>query len=79
MTRELQILLDVFYPKPDPLISAEERDRHDHLDLLKFSHPELKQEEARVRFRLLFEDRPDTWFLQRLEAIREAMNPTHGK
>lgn len=63
----------VVYPIPDPFRSLEEWERWRHLDLPELSTPELLRERARLRLRLTLDDAPDSWCLERLQAIEGAL------
>ncbi len=70
-------MADRLYPVPQPLRSLEEWARWRHLDLLDCSRPELLRERARLRLRLTLDDAPDSWCLERLRALEEAMRHAH--
>ncbi len=62
-------LLRIFYPVPDPFDSAESWAQFAHQDLAAMARANLLRERDRVRFVLLFDDKPDSWYLERLVEI----------
>lgn len=67
-------LCELIYPIAlPPWASAEQWDRHAHLDLARLSRPELLRERDRLRLRLTLDDRPGRWLLARLAHIEEAL------
>ncbi len=67
-------LLEAFYVVPDPLADYESWERFTHRDLQRLTEAELLREQERVRLRLVMDDKPDTWLLERLAALREVLN-----
>ncbi len=66
--------LDRVYAVPDSSLNEEEHRRWHHLDLESLSHAELLLESERLRLRLLIEDPPSGWLLERRKAIREVLS-----
>ena len=68
-TEQLQDFLEVFCPLPDPTRSYEQGERADHRDLDRLEDEELQREAGRARLRLLVDDKPDEWLIERPRAI----------
>lgn len=66
--------LDMVCPLPDPFSTAEEQERFYHHDLPGMKRPELLRERERVRFRLVFDNKPPDWFGERLAALEEGLH-----
>jgi hypothetical protein len=66
-------LLDQYYAVPNSLRSFEEWEVRQHLDLCSRTREELQLERERLGHRLLIDDRPDQWLLERLDAIDRAL------
>jgi len=54
---------------PDGLDTLEGFSRTHHQDLLGMDRVALRRERDRVRLRLVLEDEPDQWFVERLAAV----------
>ena len=67
-------LLDALYVVPDPLADYESWERSTHRDLQRLTEAELLREQERVRLRLVMDDKPDTWLLERLAALQAVLN-----
>ena len=65
--------LELFYREPDELDTLEQWQTRWHQDLAVLSRPELRAEFAKVRLRLLLDENPSAWFLEREQALREAL------
>ena len=61
--------LDFLYARPNPFTSYEEWEKYSHSDLQNMTRALLKREHARLKLRLLYDERPAAWFLERLEKI----------
>lgn len=68
------LCLDDLATVPDPLASMEAWERHEHRDLARLSPRELRAEEERLRLRLLIDEDPSAWFIERLARVREALS-----
>ena len=66
-------LCDLIYSVPNPWDTLEQHERYEHHDLSRVSRAELLRERDRVRLRLLLDDGPDPWILQRLDKLRGAL------
>ncbi|HUK57471.1 MAG TPA: hypothetical protein VLY20_12530 [Nitrospiria bacterium] len=66
-------MIGEIYKIPNPLRSEEDWIKWTHRDLAALSRAELERERARLRMRLILEDRPHHWLLERLEVIEEAL------
>lgn len=70
MTRaELAALI---YPVPQPYDSAEQHVRYVHADLADRTRAELLRERERIRLRLVLDDAPPAWVLERLARLEKA-------
>jgi hypothetical protein len=67
-------VLDVIYAVPHELDSLEAHERYNHRDVSRRPQVELTRELERLRLRLLLEDEPDAWLLQRQAKLREVLN-----
>jgi len=72
------LTLDGIYPLPDPLTSLESYQRHSHLDLPLRARVDLLRERDRLRLRLLLEEAPDPWLLERMQRLTENLDGTRG-
>lgn len=68
-----QAILDALCPLPSPNSTEEEFIQFCHKDLETLTVEELRTEQERIRFRLIFDDAPDPWFLERFKAIEEEL------
>ncbi len=68
------LCLDDLAAMPDPLASLEAWERHEHRDLAHLSPLELRAEEERLRLRLLIDEDPSAWLIERLARVREALS-----
>ena len=68
-----QYRLDFLYEPPNPLVSLEQYEKFTHADLRRMSRALLKRELAKVRLRLIYDDNPPFWMIERLDAIRKAL------
>lgn len=64
-----QALLDILIGPP-PTYPGE---TYFHRDLARMTQAELRREKARVRLRLILEDNPDAWWLDRLARVEEEL------
>ena len=62
--------LDRIYRLPRPLKSDRELRRWLHQDMQAASDVDLWREHQRLRLRLIFDDQPGSWLLERLSRIR---------
>lgn len=62
-----------FYAVPNPFTSLEQYYQFTHIDLREMTKPLLRRELAKIRLRLLYDDKPARWILDRLEKVREAL------
>lgn len=69
----LTALLDRISPIPNPLDSAEQFARANHLDLESMTPDALRLERARIRQRLLLDPTPVSWLAERLAAVEAAL------
>lgn len=67
------LTLDSIYRVPDSWETLEQRDRYEHADIPRRTRAELMRELERLRLRLLLDDAPDVWLVQRLEKLRGAV------
>jgi hypothetical protein len=66
-------LLDALYPPPSAS-SLEQYERAKHRDLPHLARAELRRELERLRLRLLLDDGPGRWFIERLSKLERAIN-----
>lgn len=71
MKRQSSCFLDWLYPLPDPFNTFEEYEKENHLDIQFLSLSSLKAERARVKMRLLYDQNPPAWLIERLNVIEE--------
>ena len=71
-------LLGCLYSVPDPLKDSESRERFYHHDLASLTKAELYRERDRVRWRLMMEDSPDHWLLERLDVVTGRLEEMEG-
>lgn len=71
MKRQSSCFLDRLYPIPDPFNTSEEYEKEKHLDIQSMNLPSLKAERARVRMRLLYDQNPSAWLIERLNVLEE--------
>ncbi|MDH4079785.1 MAG: hypothetical protein OEU68_08225 [Nitrospira sp.] len=64
-------ILDAMYPIP---VNGPFDERYFHEDLQRMSALELRREYERAHHRLLMEERPHYWLVDRIGCIREALN-----
>ncbi|MDI3465642.1 MAG: hypothetical protein OJF50_004463 [Nitrospira sp.] len=64
-------ILDMMYPVP---INGPPDERYFHEDLQRMSALELQREYDRAHHRLLMEERPHHWLVDRIERIWEALS-----
>jgi hypothetical protein len=62
-------LLERVYPTPGTAMHEREQSWLSHEDIATMPAPELANERARLRLRLMIDERPDFWFLERLQRI----------
>ena len=67
-------LVRALYPVPVPTETIEEWHRARHEDLAGKSRFELLHDRDRLRLRLLLDDDPDPWLLERWHAVVEALD-----
>lgn len=65
--------LNFFYKQPNSLSSYEEWKKFTHKDLQNMTLALLKRERSRLKLRLLYDEEPSDWFLQRLDRIEERL------
>jgi len=61
--------LDFFYRQPNPLTSFEQWQKFIHDDLQNMTRALLRREHARLKLRLLYDEKPASWFIERFEKI----------
>ena len=66
-----KVFLDCFYAGP-PELPPDERYFHD--DLPQMTGSELQRELNRALHRLMLDERPSEWLLERIDRLREAIN-----
>lgn len=66
--------LEWMYGVPDPIRSHEECERYHHRDLQGMTGPELRLDFDRLRHRLMWDERPDAWLLERLDALERMIH-----
>ena len=71
--RKLEIL-EGLYPIPQPLDSYEDWERYHHLDLDDLSLAQLRLELDRARFRLMLDDSPSEWHLERVRVLEQRVH-----
>lgn len=62
-------LARIIYPDPDPVQSIEQHARMNHLDLSTMDAQDRRRELDLARLRLLLDDHPSDWLLERLERL----------
>ena len=67
-------LCELVYSVPNPWATLEQHERHEHRDLKRQSHPELRRELERLKLRLLLDDAPDPWLFARLDLLRRVIS-----
>jgi hypothetical protein len=67
-------MLAVLYPIPDPLSSEEDCQRFQHYDLAEMTRAELTREYARLTWRLLFDDTPHNWLVEREDRLKRLLH-----
>jgi hypothetical protein len=68
--------LEPFYQRPDPFDTLEAWERAEHRDLPRMTRAQLLAERAKLRLRLLYDETPPRWFLERARALDEALRAT---
>lgn len=69
-----EAIITALYPIPDPLHSLEADRRFTHKDLDAMTEDEIIREYDRVKWRLLFDDSPDCWLVQREARLKALIN-----
>jgi hypothetical protein len=62
------------YSLPRAFDTLEEHERFEHRDLPRRARADLARERERVRLRLLLDDDPDVWLLQRMKKLSEVLD-----
>lgn len=68
-----QLDLDVIYSIPDPFDTMEAWERFTHRDLKGLSRSALVAELARLRHRLLLDQKPVPWVVERFRVLRATL------
>ena len=66
--------LDLKYAVPNPFNSEEAGKKHRHEDLEAMRPAELRREIERLRGRLLYDDNPSAWLMERLDRLEAKGN-----
>ena len=68
--------LDIVYPTPPNIIPDE---HYFHEDIPGMSLAQLRREQARAQQRLLHDERPHHWLLERIDRLTEALEHAHAE
>ena len=71
-------LLDALFSVPDPFENYEAQERYFHHDLEGLTAGELCRERERVRWRLMMDDSPDEWLLDRFNLVTARLEEIGG-
>ena len=67
------LTLDAIYRVPNPWDTLEQRERYVHQDLGRQTRGELLREREALRMRLVLDNAPGPWLLERLEMLRRVL------
>ncbi|WP_454063771.1 hypothetical protein [Candidatus Nitrospira salsa] len=69
-----KFILDTLCPVPHPLNTEEERLQYHHLDLTTMTSDDLKKERVKINWRIVMDDHPHPWLLERRSKIEARLN-----